>query len=313
MSENTEGTQEAVSEEAVTQETVTEAADTPNNDTTTTEQEVDALDRSITDEQNIVARLFAKASEDISEEEEVETQEEEVVEEESEEEVTEEEVTQSPSITLIARKEKGLKKREDALKTKAGQLETTLSNLETAGIRFNEDGQLDMDFLEGKVTAVEEPETKESSLEKRLAALEAEKVESEKKTNQTQQEALVSDFRNEINTFIDNSDKYDIIKLTAGTPLDGREQVFSLITEYAQETGELLSVEKACELVEKELEPTIARFRTTEKKEEVKKIVKKPISTVLPSKAGIVSSPATDKTDKDRMNNAMTLLRELKK
>ena len=271
------------------------------------------LERDATDEMTLVDRIFAA----VEREEEGEVEEEPVPEEEISPEPAD--LPPTPTLSYLARKERNLKTREESIQTQLKQMEDTSASLEAAGIRLNSAGEIDYSFLEEALSTTPKPEVapetkRANQLEERLAKIEKRELEFEQKKNQTEMESLVSNFKTEVESFVDKEmGRFPAIEATVGTSLDGKTAVFNLITEYAQETGKILDLDDACKLVEDELAPQLAKFRVTPAVSPAARPTppgKQPgkLTTILSTPTP--STPSSTKTERDREIEAFRILKE---
>lgn len=154
-------------------------------------------------------------------------------------------------------REQGWKKELEALKAEKNQYETLLglkgkakldpmSWLKAADLSYDEVTKHILN--DSKPTA----ESEVDFLKKKIEALEARDKERETLAQKAKEEAAVKEFMGEINKFVTGSEKFELIKA-----YDYQNVVYNVIDQHYGETGELMSMEDACELVEKHLEDTV--------------------------------------------------------
>lgn len=185
----------------------------------------------------------------------------------------------------LRRENEEYKQWKDSLK------KSPLSKLKQEGISFEDltaqalSGDQDNDRL---VTLQQELEL----LKNQLGTYQKLSEEKELATKKAQEEYAVKTFKNEITSFIDQSETYELTKTFQATDL-----VYDTIEEHYGQTGRILSLKEAADLVEsyleKKVEEDAARLTSTKKYKE--KLASK---FTIESKA---EQPATAEEPKERV------------
>lgn len=148
---------------------------------------------------------------------------------------------------MIQEREKALKEREEKIKPMELTKETVKKDpkgaLESIEMSFEDFTKAYLDQLDGKQPSVED---KVQELYARIEAKEKAEKEREELSKKQAEEQAIEGFKAQIKeTLAKDLDKYELIN-EAGV----FEDVYEVIESYYEETGEILSIEKAAEHVE---------------------------------------------------------------
>ena len=170
----------------------------------------------------------------------------------------------------LSRKEKAIIERERSLKEMQEKVtaweaaqksakEDPTKLLEQAGMTFD-------DLVNHMIGVKEDPkeltvDDKYKALEEKIAAMEKAAVEKEQVSKQEEAEIAVQEFKQDISSFVEsNADKFEIVNA-----LGEHELIFQVIEQHYNETEEMMPLENAAELVEKNLEESIRKVMNLKK------------------------------------------------
>jgi len=159
----------------------------------------------------------------------------------------------------LSRKEKLLRDREDQLKRQMDESplkdidrlkkEDPLALLEKLGLSYEDITR----HLLNKNEVEDTPDFKYSKLEKKVQAMESRREDEEKLRLEEQQNKVVTDYKDGLNTFLkSDTEKYEFITAT-----ESQDLVFQTISDHYNDTGKILSNEEAAEAVETYLEKKV--------------------------------------------------------
>lgn len=188
----------------------------------------------------------------------------------------------------------GEKKEENKLPFEARLRKDPLGTLKELGYDFNK--LTDLALSDGKLSAEDKLELYREELDTKykseLEKLRAEIAEKEKVNMQKQQEQVIENFKQEISSFVDSSEEHELIRAN-----DMSHEVFNVIELHHQETGKVLSIKEAADLVESHLE---------EKAKELQKLKK--FSKLFGGQQKASDKPKADVINKPTLTNSATTL-----
>lgn len=216
---------------------------------------------------------------------------------------------------LLKDREVSLGDREAKVKTyenlKAQALENPMLALKELGITYDD---LTKYVVSGKMpqgegAKIDEVKRELESLRNQLADNDKREKEREVKAEQDNRQKILNDFRSEIVEHIKvNAEKYELCSLY---PDEAREQVLNRIQKHHEESQQILSLDEACESIERELEVHATKLLGAKKV--LAKVQPPPKPSAQPrtlSNEMTASAPSflPAKTEKDRIARAMAAL-----
>jgi len=163
--------------------------------------------------------------------------------------------------TKLKEAEEKLKLYEQFENKKKSAKTNPLEFLSEAGLTYDEITDF---MLNGGVKHKDKTEVLEEKFNEfvsRKEKEEQEKLENEQKALKAQEEKIIAEFKNQLNKFLnDNQDKYELINL-----YNAQELVVATIEQHYENKKEVLSNERAAELVEAHLEEEAKKLANSKK------------------------------------------------
>lgn len=179
-------------------------------------------------------------------------------EDKTESEEAEQDPRMSARFAALAKKERTLVQKEKELRTHFDQREQRLKNFEVAWGKAKENPMLvfqelglTLDDLATFVLNDNQPTeaSKVKQIEAKLAAMEAAEEQAKVSAQQAQVQQTINNFRYDIRNVVNaNTDKYELVHVHGAY-----EDVLNVVDYHLRETGQLLSIDQAAEMVEKYL------------------------------------------------------------
>lgn len=171
----------------------------------------------------------------------------------------------SKKFAALSRKEKQIKSQEKALELRMKEIEAKeakalasssdiserlkkepLKLLEESGLSLQQ--LAEMALNDGKPTAEMIISDKEKAIQARIDALEQKLQQKEREAEESRLEQAISGFKTQIKDVISKNDNYELIRAQGADDL-----VYDVISAHHEETGEILDINKAADLVESHL------------------------------------------------------------
>lgn len=169
----------------------------------------------------------------------------------------------------LSRKEKAILEKERAIKEEAKQVEQLRSLekmlredpvafLEKTGMSFDDFASLYVKKVHNEPDSLED---RFNSLAEKIAQYEKQAEEQAAKKEQAYIEAQVTAFKESITSHAKaDTDKYELINAEGAY-----DEVFEVVQKYWEETGKVLAIDKACEVVEEHLESEAKKLLSLKK------------------------------------------------
>lgn len=200
----------------------------------------------------------------------------------------------SKKFSALSRKERQLKAQEKAVQAKLKEIEEReskskeapvdiISRLKKEPLKVLEESGLSLQQLaemalnEGKPTAEMLISEKEKAIQARIDALESKLQQKEKDAEEQRLQAAIDGFKNQIQDVVSKNENYELIRAQ-----DASDLVYDVISAHHEETGEILDINKAAELVESHLLEEAKKHLNLSK-----------IKTLLQSTQPVQQKPAT--------------------